>query len=259
MASTPIQPGIDVHVVVMPIPLRPAITVAGIVGHTATGQLEVPLRCRHTPGMAPVHPQPTAPGSTPAGRMLRIALHRLYQRYTVVAWSVTSHVAPRRHAARGYREHSGLFTDTDLQLFGLPPDWQGARRIGDASGVTSKGVVTKKATEKAASSMLTLVHVSPEGGVLDVARYRHVRSQRELRSELASSVRRERPAGAESRWTPVDLPVDGALRRFLLLSEAERWIAHGEVDGADLVLRGYRFPVQRVELVRLHAVDAYLE
>jgi hypothetical protein len=43
-----------------------------------------------------------------------------------------------------------------------------------------------------------------------------------------------------------------------LLREGERWVAHGDVDGVDLVLRGRRFPVEHLELVRLAGLEPYL-
>jgi hypothetical protein len=158
---------------------------------------------------------------------------------------------------------------TDLPLFGLQASWRGTRTVSEAGGVIRNG--------RAVCSSMTLTHRDPDGGTLDVEVHRHLRVPDELRPDLATRLWREaavEPPGAgpdavadfvarretelasgEIRWSPVDVPVDGASTWFSALVEGERWAAHGEAAEACLVLR---FPIACVDLIRLRALDAYL-
>jgi hypothetical protein len=219
----------------------------------------------------------TPPGRGHATRRPRrlpgtVALRHLQGHLGVMAWSVADHLAPGWTAARDRRRHAALFTGTDLPLFGLPAAWRGDRSLGGGTAVTSRGQTT--------SSMPGLHHRSPDGGTLSVETHRHLGDPGPLRSWLADKLWRAAASpllgddpGAfdaviaqrwaalardELTWGRAEVRVDGTPLRLARLTDGEWWVASGKVDGVGLVLRGHRFPIDRVQLTRLRALDAYL-
>ena len=226
------------------------------------------------PLSAPAGPQP------PPRRPTRPALRVLHNQLGALAWSVANFIAPSWTAARHRRQHAAWFIHSDLPLFALPGHWRGTRRLGGVAGFRGR-------RQSPTSSMLGLAHEDPDGATLSVETYRraghaqqdpHLRLALNLWREAALDLPNGRPglggdpsalhaflvrreaalAAGELIWDPVEVLVDDTPKRFLMLREGQWWVARGEVDGVDVVLRGQRFPIERVELVRLASLEPYL-
>jgi hypothetical protein len=196
-----------------------------------------------------------------------------------LATEVLMAVDPARALRRERRALAERFRAAPFPLYGLPASRPWPRRLGGLGSRQSRG-------QRPVVTDLSLAHGDPlaeQGPQLSV----EVRVEPlepgvpvgmpDWRERLAEDLwwtaapsahggqpppgRAVGPAGrqADLGWSEVQIEVDGRPVVFDLLAEGRHWVAHAELEGRTLVLRGRDLAVEEVELVRVTDVEPYVE
>jgi len=182
---------------------------------------------------------------------LATAAPTIWRSIRLWGWRVT--VVEVFGSGEGWARHhrlSSLVAAGRAVAYGLPPE-MGGRRDLRGSG-TSRDQVTS----------VTLGHGDPSAGPYVEVGF-HTRPMRDqelemlgLRDRLGEPVPDPALLGAE--WEPCRIPVDGVPIEFRRLQRDRLWVAHAPVEGGELTLDVFDFPVSAVSLVRLDDLTSYL-
>ncbi|HEX2029896.1 MAG TPA: hypothetical protein VHL78_00640 [Actinomycetota bacterium] len=159
---------------------------------------------------------------------------------------------------RGWRREADLrrtFQRPPFPLYGLPPSWEGPRSAG-GWGATMGRV-----------NRITLVHGSEgQRGTLAVETWNALPDDALalVRGIAADELEGDRgaasdPSAGGGRWERTTLRVEGKALPFDLARRGDWWAAVGRVPTGVVVLQGHRFPLERLELVRVLDTTPYVE
>lgn len=181
-------------------------------------------------------------------------------------------LSPRRAAARERRLEAERLRGALFPLYGLPPSWRGHRHLASSSW-------TRGPDGRTQTTSLGLGHgdrANQDAAWLEVESLRdpsrtlHRRdladrlwletegrhgSSQEVAAGMRAAEDGEQP---DPGWEQTTITVDGVPRWFGLLAREDHWAAYAELDDHAITLYASRFPLDRVELVRITDVEPYI-